>query len=283
MSDSQAIFRASGVSSRLSTPRARIGLIIPSMNTLSEPQFAHYCPNEVGIHVARLRMSGKWKKPFAELAADIAAAANSLADARPDLIVFHCTGASMREGPAGDARVRDIIMRATGIESITTGGAIVEALSALEIKKLVLISPYVQSNNDSEIAYLDQAGFSVLADVALGLNGSIEYIGVPPNRWVQIAVDNARSDADGYLLCCTNTTQIEAVTEIEQALGKPVVNSNQAVMWACLNRLRVKLDIAGPLPGVGRLMYAKSSPPPLESADRDVAQAGTKSGAAQAF
>jgi maleate cis-trans isomerase len=96
-------------------------------------------------------------------------------------------------------------------------------------------------------------------------------------------VDNARSDADGYLLCCTNTTQIEAVTEIEQALGKPVVNSNQAVMWACLNRLRVKLDIAGPLPGVGRLMYAKSSPRTFESADRNVAQAGTKSGAAQAF
>ena len=139
-----------------------------------------------------------------------------------------------------------------------------EALSALEIKTLVLISPYVQSNNDSEIAYLDQAGFSVLTDVALGLNGSIEYIGVPPDRWVQIAVDNARSDADGYLLCCTNTTQIEAVTEIEQALGKPVVNSNQAVMWACLNRLRVKLDIAGPLPGVGRLMYAKSSPRTFE-------------------
>jgi maleate isomerase len=282
MSNAQMISAGHGVPSRLRTPRARIGLIIPSMNTLSEPQFGHYCPNDVGIHVARLRMSGKWKKAFAELAEDIASAASSLADVRPDLIVFHCTGASMREGSAGDARVRDIIKHATGIEAITTGGAIVEALNALGIRKLVLISPYVQSNNDSEIAYLDCAGFSVLADVALGLNGSIEYIAVPPDRWVQIVLDNARPDADGYLLCCTNTTQIEAITEIEQALGKPVVNSNQAVMWACLERLRAKLAIAGPLLGVGRLMYAKSAPM-LGFADQDFARGATKSGVTRRF
>jgi maleate cis-trans isomerase len=258
MSERHMIAEPALARGRLAPPRARIGLIIPSMNTLTEPQFSHYCPTEVGIHVARLRMSGKWKKPFAELSADTTAAASSLADANPDLIVFHCTGASMREGPEGDIRVRDIIHRATGIESITTGGAIVEALQALDIKKIVLISPYVQSNNDSEIAYLHKAGFSVIADVALGLKGSAEYIAVPPERWVRTALDNARADTEGYLLCCTNTTQIEAITDIERALGKPVVNSNQAVMWACLDRLRAVLDIAGPLPGAGRLMNAKA-------------------------
>jgi maleate isomerase len=134
----------------------------------------------------------------------------------------------------------------------------VEALHALSVKKLVLISPYMQSNNDSEIAYLHKAGFSVVADVALGLRGSVDYIAVPPEHWVRIALDHARADANGYLLCCTNTTQIEAIADIERALGKPVVNSNQAVMWACLDRLRTVLDFAGPLPGVGRLMSATS-------------------------
>jgi maleate cis-trans isomerase len=243
---------------RLANPRARVGLIIPSMNTLSEPQFAHFCPADLGIHVARLRMSGKWKKPFAELSAEISAAASLLADAKPDLIVFHCTGASMREGPAGDTVVRDIIRDATGIEAIATGSAVVAALRALRLTKLVLISPYVQSNNDREMDYLRACGFSVLHDVALGLKGSEEYIAVPPERWVQLAMDNARADADGYFLACTNTTQIEAITEIERRLGKPVVNSNQAVMWACLDRLRAVLGIAGTLPGVGRLMSVRA-------------------------
>ena len=77
-------------------------------------------------------------------------------------------------------------MRATGIESITTGGAIVEASAArLAIKKLVLISPYVQSNNDSEIAYLHKAGFSVLPTLRSGFKGSVDYIAVPPEHWVR--------------------------------------------------------------------------------------------------
>jgi maleate isomerase len=202
-------------------------------------------------------MSGKYKRPFAVLRAEIEAAAGLLADAKPDLIVFHCTGASMREGPEGDAIVRDIIRQTTGIDSIATGGAVVEALRALGLGKLVLISPYVQSNNDRECEYLRGCGFTVLHDVALGLSGSVEYIAVLPERWVELAVANARPDADGYFLACTNTTQIEAVAEIERRLGKPVVNSNQAVMWACLDRLRGPLGLNGTLPGVGRLMTVR--------------------------
>jgi maleate cis-trans isomerase len=245
--------------SRLAKPLARLGLIIPSVNTLSESQFAYFCPASLGIHVSRLRMSGKWKRPLAALDEETAAAANLLSDVKPDLIVFHCTGASMREGPKSDAIVRDIIRKATGIESFTTGGAVVEALNALDAKRIVLISPYVQSNNDTEIAYLEKSGITVIHDVALGLRGGDEYVGVAPERWVRVAVENARADADAYFLACTNTRQIEAIEEIEQRLGKPVVNSNQAVMWASLNRLRSPLGLTGRLSGVGSLMGVSGS------------------------
>ena len=39
-------------------PRARMGLIIPSVNTYSEPQFNHYAPEGLGIHVARAHVAG---------------------------------------------------------------------------------------------------------------------------------------------------------------------------------------------------------------------------------
>jgi maleate cis-trans isomerase len=239
---------------RLATPAARLGLIVPSSNRLSEPQFLHYAPLDLGIHVMRLRMSGNWKRPFSELMGDIEHAAMVLADTKPDLIVFHCTGASMQEGPEGDARVLDAIRSRTGVEAISTGGAVVAALEALRIRRLVLISPYVQVTNDHEIAYLRALGFDVVHDVALGVGGSDEYIKVMPERWVDVALRNARPEADGYFLSCTNTTQIEAVSAIEEALGKPVVNSNQSVLWASLLRLRKKLAPLPPATKVGRLM-----------------------------
>jgi len=52
----------------------------------------------------------------------------------------------------------------------------------------------------------------------------------------------------------TNTTQIEAIADIERLLGKPVVSSNQAVLWGCVRKLQATLSPLKPMPGLGRLM-----------------------------
>jgi maleate cis-trans isomerase len=238
----------------LPTPLARIGLIIPSSNRLTEPQLRHFAPRELGIHVTRLQMTGKWNRPLSALGDDIQRAAGALADAKCDIIVFHCTGHAMEEGPDGDARTRALINAATGIEAISTASAIQEALDTLQLKRLILLTPYDQDTNDHEIDYIRQIGLTVVHDVALALPGSDQYLAQPPERWVALAVEHARDDADGYFLSCTNTTQIEAIEPIERKLGKPVVNSNQAVLWACMKRLRPKLGGAEPAPGLGRLV-----------------------------
>jgi hypothetical protein len=71
-------------------PRARVGLIIPSVNTYSEPQFNHFAPEGLGIYVARARVAGEWKRPLPEMKEDIAGAAKLLSDAhRRDRIPLH--------------------------------------------------------------------------------------------------------------------------------------------------------------------------------------------------
>jgi len=235
---------------RIAVPTARIGLIIPSVNRLSEPQFMGFAPPGLGIHVTRARIAGKWRKPVTELAPIIAAAAAALSDASPDLIIYHCTDSSMREGLDGERRILDIVQRETGIEAVSTSALVVEALNALDIKKLVIVSPY--QDNDVIIAYLQSCEFAVVHDVALRLPGH-ESSGVTPERWVEATINNAREEADGYFLSCTNTTQIEAIQELEAALGKPVVSSNQAVLWGAVKRLRSRLGEVT-MPRLGRLM-----------------------------
>ncbi len=236
---------------RLTEPRARIGLIIPSVNSLSEPQFNRFAPPGLSVHVTRARVAGEWRRPLPQMADEIAMSAKLLADCGPDLIVFHCTDTSMTEGPEGEGRILDLIQAATGIEALATSRLVLEALHALALTRLVVISPY--KSNTGVMRYLGATGFSVVHDVALGLTGR-EFAAVPPQRWLEIARENDRTEADGIFLSCTNTTQIEAIADIERALGKPVVNSNQAVLWGCMNRLRSALGPLPPMPELGKLM-----------------------------
>ncbi len=238
---------------QLPAPRARIGLIIPSVNRMTEPQFNRYAPDRLGVLVARGRVAGQPGKSVAELADEIAHAAGTLADAAPDLIVFHCTHTSMKEGADGEARILDLIRRTTGIEALSTSSLVNDALHALGVKKLVVLSPYM--SNANIIDYLAAAGFTVVKDVALQCKTAADFEKVTPQRWLELAKENDTPQADGIFLSCTNTTQIEAVAAIEAALGKPVVNSNQAVLWGCLKRLKDKLGEDGAMPqNLGRLM-----------------------------
>ena len=238
-------------SAPLGTNRARIGLIIPSVNTYSEPQFTHYAPQGLGIHVARARVAGPFKRPLPEMTDEIATAAKLLSDCHPDLIVFHCTDTSMTQGPQGEGKILDIVKDATGIDALATSRLVSDALKTVGIKTLILLTPY--KSNKPVINYLTASGFTVARDRAMNLEAK-DFGSVTPAQWAQMAKDMDGPDVDGVFLSCTNTTQIEAIADIERQLGKPVINSNQAVLWGCVKRLKQALAPLKPMPELGRLM-----------------------------
>jgi maleate cis-trans isomerase len=229
----------------------RIGLIVPASNTAAEVQFQRFlAPAGVGVHTTRLRMTGQWTRPLSELAGDITRAAEALSDTNPGVIVFHCTANSMAEGQGGERRILDLVEKASGCPALTTGLAVKEALAELKLRKLVLISPYVKATNEHEIEFLGEAGYEVVHDLGLGLTGGgDDYLRVTPQEWTDLTVQHQRPEADGYFLSCTATSMIDSIEDIERTLDKPVVNSNQAVLWAALRRLDVSASIAG----LGRL------------------------------
>jgi len=230
--------------------RARVGLIIPSSNRLTEPQFHRFLPRLIGMHVTRLQMTGKYSRRLEDLLDDVQKAACALADAKSNLIVFHCTANSMEHGPEGGRRILDAIRAASGADALSTADSVVEALRACAIEKLVLVTPYEQPANDLEIAYLGALGFAVLRDVALAVPPEHGYPSVSPAAWCEIVRQNASAEADGYFLSCTNTTHVDAIKPLEEELCKPVISSNQATIWASLKRLGSRL---GPMPAVAEL------------------------------
>ena len=219
--------------------QGRIGLIIPSANRLTEPQFHAYLPSGVEAYVTRLRMAGKYRKPLAQLKPELIQAAEALSDIKPNVIVFHCTANSMESGLDHEQQIVDIIAHASGCPTITTAQALTQAFNQVGIKKMVLISPYVQATNQLEVNYLTETGHTVLHEKGLALE-SHAYATVTPEEWCNVVKANQRAEADGYFLSCTNTRMIEAIPNLERDLNKPVVNSNQATIWVCLKKLGIE-------------------------------------------
>ena len=211
----------------------RVGLIIPSSNRMVEQEMICAFPPGVRAHVTRLRMTGANRGPLQTLLPRLEEATRALVDARCDIVAFHCTANSMEEGRAGEERILAAMGRAGAARATTTATAIRRALEALGARTLVLVTPYGQPSTDHEAEFLRQSGFEVLHASACALAGSDAYCARPPAFWRERVLAAARDDADVYFISCANIAVLSVVAELERMLKRPVVTSNQAVIWDC--------------------------------------------------
>jgi maleate isomerase len=216
---------------------ARVGCIIPSSNRMVEQEMVAAFPAGVQPHVTRLRMTGANRGPLAAVMPRIEEATRALADARCDVVAFHCTANSMQEGRDGEERIL-AAMTAVGVpHATTTATAIRRAFAALGARRVVLITPYDQGTTDHEAEFLHEAGFEVPHAKGFALDGSDAYCATPPAFWRDRALEAARPDADVYFVSCANISVFGVIDELERKLDRPVVTSNQAVVWDCVSRL----------------------------------------------
>jgi maleate isomerase len=216
---------------------ARAGCIIPSSNRMVEQEMVAAFPAGVQPHVTRLRMTGAHRGPLAAVMPRIEEATRALADARCGVVAFHCTANSMQEGRDGEERILAAMTAAGVPHATTTATAIRRAFEALGARRVVLITPYDQDTTDHEAEFLHEAGLQVLDARGFALDGSDAYCATPPAFWRDRVLEAARPDADVYFVSCANISVFSVIDELERKLDRPIVTSNQAVVWDCVSRL----------------------------------------------
>ncbi|MFT4727720.1 MAG: maleate isomerase [Granulosicoccus sp.] len=221
----------------------RIGLIVPSSNTNVEPDFQLLCPAGVTVHSVRsggydinaIPDSDEMQK-FVRQSLDQNLA--DLADSRMDVIAYGCTSATLSEGPVFDAEFCRGLTEKTGKPTVTTAGALIEALKALNIKRVAFTSPYVKRLSAEAVRFLDQSGINVVNELAFEQElSSLEQNALTPQDAFEMACKVNCEDAEAIVISCTDYRSLEAVLDIEAELNKPVITSNQALAYACLKRL----------------------------------------------
>jgi len=232
----------------------RIGLIIPSSNQLTEPEYHRYLPDGVLAHFARLRMTGAHKLPLPDLLPRIADAAMALADAKCDVIAFHCTAIALDAGPAGEPKIVSAISETSGTPATATAAAIVSALRALGAKRIGLVTPYDEANAEKERRYFEAAALDIVTSRHFDLARRNMLASTPPEFWIDAArsVGAEQTRPDAVVFSGANVRCMEAIGAFEANLGVPAITSNQAVMWESLRIMGMSANH----PRLGRLFGA---------------------------
>lgn len=236
--------------------RARIGALVPFTNTNLEPDLMLLCPDGVSLHWARLGGYDQDEIPDADQmqglgASDLEEPLRLLQGVRPDVILYGCTSATLTHGVAFDQSLAEQIRASSGAGTVTAAGALVHALRVLGATRIGFASPYVAAINDMAISFLADAAIETVArsevDAVLDNYGQGA---MDPQAVFELGLAADAADAEVVVLSCTDMRSVEILAKLEATLGKPVISSNQAMMFQTLQ----VLQIGDALHGYGQLL-----------------------------
>ena len=122
--------------------RGRVGLLVPSVNTVAEPEMNRIAPEGIAAFTARMRNTKADFDDTLGLIKHVERATDELMSAHVDVVAFTCTAGSFIQGGKGEDELKKLMEKTAHVPSVTTSGAVVGALKNLKVKKFVIAKPY---------------------------------------------------------------------------------------------------------------------------------------------
>ena len=225
--------------------RANLGFIVLSGDLACEHDLFNMTPEGVGISFTRLKTDDfTTNETLAAHVNQLAEAASRIQpDVKPDVISYCCTSGSIVIGEEEVKRQIAIGAPYTKPMSLVTG--VVSALNAVQAKKIVIGTPYLDEINAREEEFFLSKGFEILRMEGLNLETGIEFGKVTPDFWNKFSLEIDCEDADAVFLSCTGIRSLDIIEKVEAQINKPVITSNQAQMWSALRLAGINDNLKG--------------------------------------
>ena len=225
--------------------RARIGLLVPSINTIMEPEVQRTAPDGVSVHSARIATP---REGTAEALLGMEAASldacRLVAQTEPDVVIYGCTSGSFYGGPAYEQGIRRQLREIAGCPVVATAGAMVLALKALDIHSVSVLTPYVEATNERLRQFLAAEGVEVRGLRSFDMLDMFDHAKIQPGEVYREARLAALDDAEAVFISCTQVRALEVVEMLERDGAKPVITATQATIWEAYRRLAIDPGLA---------------------------------------
>ena len=221
-------------------PDKRIGIVLPSSNTVLEPLIhAEMAGTGVSAHFTRLGVVDVTLAPASLAQFEMQKhleAARLLADAKVDVLVWGGTSSSWLRIER-DREWCEVVGRETGIPTGTCVLAMNRRLIERRARTIGLVTPYRANVQHKIISVYKSLGYECVAEAHHGGQLSNDFAAIPLLAVVDMVRRVARSRPDAILIMCTNMRGAEVATALEAELGIPVMDSALATLWAGLRQM----------------------------------------------
>ncbi len=228
-----------------------IGLIAVATDHAIETELRLFLPPErASIYVTRVALPDHFDlESLRATSAGLAAAAALLVPGSPlDVLAYGCTSATVA---IGEAAVFERLRRdRPAIPCSTPISAAMAAFARFGAARVALLTPYPRAVHEAIAAFLDAHDLTVADQACLGIDSDSGISRVTAAQ-LRDAVGRLRLvGADAIFLSCTALRTAGLIDALEAETGLPVITSNQALAWHCLEQT----GRAGGLGRGGRLL-----------------------------
>lgn len=223
--------------------RAKIGVIVPSTNTVVEHDAALLRPHGITFHVGRMRINAEsmegddnFMNLIHQIREGIKPALADVMTAKPDVMMMGMSGETFWGGIEGhEDFVRRVKAEIGEDMQVTTGASAARAaLEAFGAKRIACISPY-QPVGDAQVdRFFGEAGFDVVANKGMKIASATKIAETTPEMVIAALKEVDSPDVDAIVQCGTNLSMIGIADQAEHWLGKPVIAINAATIWQTL-------------------------------------------------
>jgi maleate isomerase len=244
----------------------RIGQIVPSSNTTMETEIPAMfraregiAPERFTFHSSRMRMHKVTKEELAAMNKEGLRCAAELADARIDVVSTACLVAIMAMGHGYHRTVEQELaatIKANGAAAaaMTSAGALIEGLKAMQVKRVSLLAPYMKPLTELVVSYIEAEGIEVVDYRCFEIENNLEVGRRDPMLLLDDVKKLNAKNADAVVLsACVQMQSLPAIDTAEKMLGLPVTSTAACTVWRMLSALG--LDTRAP--GAGALLTGK--------------------------
>lgn len=242
----------------------RIGMIVPSSNLTMETELPRMLrsreeaiPEErFTFHASRMRMKHVTPEELVRMNAQTERASLELADARPDVVASACLVAIMAQGAGYHCQAEDQITgvlqdEGLDIPVVSSAGALLRGLGALEARRVSLVTPYMKPLTKLVADYIEDAGVEVVDALSLEVSDNLQVAALDPEdlreHWRRVDT----TDVDALVLsACVQMPSLPAIQPVEDMAGLPVLSAATATVFTILTELGLRPFV----PDAGRLL-----------------------------